>query len=65
MMEWILRRLPWYSPEAQARRAARTEEAHHRAIRARINAERVLTDYQQADLFGIAASRPPEPPKKP
>jgi hypothetical protein len=72
MMERILRLLPWYSPEAQERRAKRTAEAHRRAIQTRMAADRVLHEYQRADtvrhrptMSFPQASRPPDDPKVP
>jgi hypothetical protein len=49
--EWLLRHLPWYSPEAQARRQARTEQSHHRALVVRISVEKVLDDYAKAETM--------------
>lgn len=44
----VERALPWYDPEAERARNARTEAIRLRAIRARIDAERVVKAYRSA-----------------
>ena len=49
--ERLLRHFPWYSPEAQARRAKSTERAHHHVLVVRVSVEKVLDDYAQAEAM--------------
>jgi hypothetical protein len=46
LVEWWL---PWFEPEAEARRNARTEAIRRRSIASRIRAERVVDAYHNAD----------------
>jgi len=41
---------PWYSPEAQERRATTAKEAHQGALQVRESVNRVLDDYRRADV---------------
>ena len=40
--------LPWYDPEQEAARDARSEAIHERGVAARINSERIRQDYAAA-----------------
>ena len=44
----VERLLPWFDPEAERKRNAHTEDIRLRAIRARINAEKVTKAYRDA-----------------
>ena len=52
--ELLDRLLPWFDPAIERQRNARTERIRKRSIVARIRAERVIEEYQQA---ASAASR--------
>lgn len=45
---FVERLLPWYDPEAERARDARTEAIRLRSIRARIESERVIDAYRAA-----------------
>ena len=45
----VERILPWYDPELEARRDARTEGIRQRSIRARIAAEAIRDRYERFD----------------
>ena len=45
----IERMLPWYDPHLEQSRNGYTRAVRLRAIKERINAERVLADYRAAD----------------
>jgi hypothetical protein len=45
---FVERLLPWYDPEAERARNARTEAIRLRSIRARIESERVIDAYRAA-----------------
>ena len=45
LVEWML---PWYDPEQEAARDARSEAIRQRSVAARINSERIRQDYAAA-----------------
>lgn len=52
----IARALPWYEPAKERERDRHTEAVRQRSIRARLQSERIIADYEQADAAARRAA---------